>query len=186
MTAKGTVLYSTNGTVSPGFSTASGSTASRTAGTTLAFAMEFTPTITGTLDSISVGIISLTAGISTIDFLVTTNSGGVPGTTLDTLHVPLTTSNALQTANSNNHPLLTAGTLYWLEITAPATIGNVRWDLAAPVTSGTTWNSISNASSSGSLDAFELTGTTTPEPATFVFAACGLAGLAIAKKALKS
>jgi hypothetical protein len=186
LTAKGTVLYSTNGTVSPGFSTASGSTASRSTGTTLAFAMEFTPTTTGTLDSIEVEVISLTPAITTIDFLVTTNSGGVPGLTLDTLHVPLTTSNALETANSNNHPLLTAGTLYWLEITPPATNGNVRWDLASPGTSGTTWNSSSNTPVTGNLDAFELSGTTAPEPATILFAACGLACFAIAKKASKS
>jgi hypothetical protein len=186
LTAKGTILYSTDGTASPGFSAASGSTASRSTGTTLAFAMEFTPTITGTLDSISVDIVSLTAGITTIDFLVTTSSGGVPGATLDTIHVPLTTSNALEIANSNNHPLLTAGTLYWLEITPPATNGNVRWDLASPGKSGTSWNSSSNTPVSGNLDAFELTGTPTPEPATLLFAACGLACIAITKRIAKN
>ena len=171
----GAILYSTDGTASPGFSTVAGYTAQRAGAVTNAFAMQFTPAVTGTLDSITVAVISLTTGITTDNFLLTTDSSGKPGSTIETIAVALSASNALQTGTSALHPLLTAGTLYWLEIAAPATNGNVRWDLTSPVVSGKGWNSLSDATTTESLAAFELSGTTTPEPGTIAVVGAVLA-----------
>src|ERR1035438_10454736 len=116
-----TVLYSTDGSSTPSFFAGSGSTSSGP----LSFAMQFTPTITGILSSITLPV----SGSATSDkVFITTNGSNGPGATLDTISITVSSTNTEQSGNSVNNPLLTSGTLYWIEVTAPAS-GNVTWRL---------------------------------------------------------
>jgi hypothetical protein len=163
LSTRASVIYSTDGTVMPGFSGDSGF------GGPFApdVAMQFVATTSGVLSSITVPL-SVAGGNPTTIFQVLTNVGGAPGVVLDsvTFTVPSDTPTLL-TADSTTHPLLSAGTTYWLE-SAWTMQQRILWFGASPVVNGTVWSStVGTVTGQEALAAFDLQADTrVPEPKT--------------------
>ena len=68
--------------------------------------------------------------------LLMTSSGTLPGNIIETITVTMLTSAGIVTANSALHPVLTAGTQYWLAVFAQSLIllefGTLRATFSTP------------------------------------------------------
>jgi hypothetical protein len=86
----------------------------------------FTPSIDTTLDSVKFAAYNI-GGDKTLDVILMSNAGGVPGTALETFTFPeIASSASLYTATSSLHPVLSQGTQYWV-VLAPSTNGLIAW-----------------------------------------------------------
>jgi hypothetical protein len=140
----------------------------------------FTPAVTSVLDTVRVAA-SFDLGLNNFTVNITSDISGEPGTPLESftgLVFPGTP--AILTLHSASHPIVLAGSRYWIVMTAPdLTSSEGKWHLndqgfngvlARNFFGGFVWTF-----DPGTTPAFDITGTTkTPEPSTF---ALGLAGL---------
>ena len=149
----------------------------------------FTPSITALLTQIDVVLI-YNSGRNSALLTLYSDTAGVPGTALDAwslsnLPACPTTSCTLETVTPHSAITLLSGTQYWLIASTVAADTLGTWGLnttgtfggAASSTNGAAFTVISNYP----LGAFDVIGTTVPEPATFALAAAGLA-LCLARK----
>ncbi len=188
--AEAGVIFSTDGSPMPGFN--SGSTAygafANPGGD--AEAARFVASVSGILDRIEVAVLDADGGTFTSTFELRLDSGGTPGTVIDTFSVDIPSSSALVSALSTNHPSLNSGQIYWLEDEIPPQ-DVIGWDLSSPGASGTVLGSNSNdgpwqpacPACDGLLPAFSLVSQdAAPEPGTAPLLAGGAIGLLIAMR----
>jgi hypothetical protein len=139
----------------------------------------FTPTGQNyTLDSLELPL-RLISGPSVADVFLTTDSGGLPGSILESFHVTGVLTDAatvLVTIDSTNHPLLNAGTQYWIVAAGgPSTFAS--WSQnelgeTGPNVSGPTLGSLVADSNANVREALLVSGTAVPEPGSvFLFSA---------------
>jgi hypothetical protein len=142
----------------------------------------FTPTVTSAFSSLNIAVSCFAIGDCPDSFTISLDSdnAGLPGAVIESFTVPgdgalgiLGNSNAPLTATSVLHPTLTAGTAYWIVVTADSN-DSIAWNWnstsdpsaeAFSPDSGTTWFSPSGLTPG----AFEVNGTVssaTPEPGT--------------------
>jgi hypothetical protein len=167
--ARAGVIYSTDGTSTPGFSASYGFGGSSAP----SVAMQFVATTSGALSSVSVPL-GLLGGDPTVVFEVLTDVAGAPGVVLDSLSFTIPSSTpTLLTASSTADPLLSAGTTYWLESEWTAQ-QVVLWFGTNPKVGGTAWSSTGGTQTGQEyLAAFALQGAQTPEPSPGVMLAIG-------------
>jgi hypothetical protein len=142
----------------------------------------FTPTVTATLTSIEVALSCIVAcpAIETFLISVTRDSSDAPGAAIESYGFTdgalpgLGNNHPLIMATSVLHPVLTAGTQYWITVSSSVNFA-ISWndnntgdtsDQAISSDGGSTWFSPSGMTPS----AFEVDGTTSaPEPSTAIF-----------------
>lgn len=155
----------------------------------VADAMGFTPSADYNFTQIDLGI-GVIPGFSSAVFVYLVNdSGGLPGNTffdswaLGPMPTFGTTDNALVTLTANAPFQLLAGQTYWIWIQPAVPSTRAAWN----------WNSTGITGLAAQTDAngkfqlrdgtprgaFDVLGTTVPEPSSFWFAGAGLIGLAI-------
>ena len=170
------IFFSTDGTASPAYTPGLFWMASSSiGGPVVSVEMQFTSSITGTVDSI---VVPLSASLADVTFALRTDAAGMAGIVIDlfTFH-GVTGTPQLLTATSMNHAQLTGGTLYWLEALAPTPAiqtQSVNWYIAVPAVNGKVEveNPVPAVLTNQSISAFAVAGTV-PEPATLC--ATGLA-----------
>ena len=159
-------------------------------------AMEFTPSVSGTVDSLSAALkySGFDATMTGMFSLFADNGGSLGADLADFTFTGIPASATVVTASSSSAAFLTAGTEYWLEVLHPSApplptsgsnVNAVDWALAVDQTDVTdfldfvTTNSgTTSITSVGQFPvAFTLDGTT-PEPGTFVLFGSAIALLA--------
>lgn len=181
----GSILFSTDGTATPGFNSGPGYGSYGGSNSTAA---EFVAASSGILSMIDVAAGTIGNGSYDETFELRDNNGGLPGTVIDTIKVALTDSVGMATGNSSLNPMLTAGQTYWLEATEPS-IALVGWNLANPGVTGTVRAGVSNDSAwettcppcNGDLPSFSLIAASTaatPEPGTAAVSLAAIVGMA--------
>lgn len=151
-------------------------------------AVAFTPSATFTFSSAQLPM-NLVTGPNHFQVLLMTNSGGFPGNIIETITltdaVPMFPPEIV-TANSALHPVLTAGTQYWLVVFAPEPSTFGIWNLS--------FNDFSSPQARGFVSltgpwipantlikpAFQINGEPVPEPSTMLLLGTGLAALGTA------
>jgi hypothetical protein len=145
-------------------------------------AMEFSPSETATLDLVRFAMTAGAAG--PFEAVLVADNGGQPGTALEDLgSVSVTSSTAIYSLSSSLHPLLTAGTEYWLILqpTNPNSLTLAYWNLSSPPVPAP--RAVTNDPAHGSWSvvlgqaaAFDIQGTAataTPEPASLTLLGVG-------------
>jgi PEP-CTERM motif len=141
----------------------------------------FAPASTARLDSVSVPIF----GQGAISILIAADASGNPGATVENLgSITPGFSLSIQTINSTAHPVLTAGTNYWLVLqpTDPSSGIDGGWSFSTPSTPpGERRTSPTGdwQTSPFGGEAFEIDGAAVPEPSSFILlilAAVGAVG----------
>jgi len=146
-------------------------------------AVPFQPSVTATLDTADVGIGFVKGTGFLID--IDTNAGGAPGSLLETLPLPgISLIPFVGTGTSTLHPLLTAGTTYWL-VLRPGSQSAGGWaqndrginGFVFSVNNGSTWLTTTQAT-----PIFDINGTPTgvPEPSTLGMILIGVLVVTIA------
>jgi len=157
--------------------------------------MAFSPDQTSPLFAIDLAIGATTSPVGEpVTLALMSSNGGIPGSTIESWNVATnfrTTecTNCFETALSTLHPVLQAGTEYWLAVFPPPffdgdwmlslvshpAIGTVGFSLD----NGTTWTRMPNSQ----LGAFDVTGvSSTPEPSTLILFASALVGIPTAAR----
>jgi hypothetical protein len=155
----------------------------------------FTPAANETLSSLTLALSCFVTCPDAFSISITTDGGDQPGTALESFSVagtalgPLGTDNAPILVDSTLHPLLTAGTQYWVTVASDLN-DSIEWnvnstgdtaDQAISTDGGATWFSPSGQTPG----AFEVVGapvvSSVPEPGTAglllsALVLCGLAG----------
>jgi hypothetical protein len=178
------VLFSTDGSATPGFTPGLSWTASSSpGGTIVSVEMQFAATLTDTMESI---VVPLSGSLGDVTFAIRMDVGGVAGIQFDTFTFHgVTGSPQLLTATSTNHAQLTAGTVYWLELEAPlpaVQTQSVNWYYAAPAVNGTVEveNPVPATLTNQSLSAFAVLGVSSvPESSTLCLTGLALALLGV-------
>jgi hypothetical protein len=137
-----------------------------------------------TLDNLEVPL-ELVSGPNVADIFLTNNAGGLPGSILESFHLTakLTSgANSLVTIDSTNHPLLSAGSQYWI-VAAGGPSSFVTWaqnelQETGPNVSGPALGSLVRDSDANVREALLVNGTAVPEPGS-VFLATGLAVIVV-------
>ncbi len=157
-----------------------------------AIAEQFTASVTDTFASAQLDL-SLVSGSNQLIVTLKSEAGpNLPGTTLEELSVtglPIWFTGALMTLPSLAHPLLTAGSNYWLIVTSLNNNTRGEWvqNYSGDVTNGNNdvFNGFNSASGPWQIDpagqtrgAFQINGAATPEPGSVVLLSLALAGLA--------
>jgi hypothetical protein len=163
-------------------------------GPVLEQAVAFTPAgASFMLDRIEVALSQsgFSTGPNLIEVALTTSSGGVPGTVLETFRFvdamgPFGRFNPPLAADSVLHPLLLEGEQYWLVASVPQPTTLADWNLASPIDLGRrafrevggSWQ-VADANVRG---AFRVSGTPSggaevPEPAALTLLGSGVLGL---------
>jgi hypothetical protein len=136
-------------------------------------AMEFSPSETATLDVVRFAMSAVYPG--PFEAVLAADNGGQPGTTLEDLgSVSVTGPATIYSLSSGLHPLLTAGTEYWLILqpTNPNSQTLAFWHMSSPLVTAPA--AATNDPAHGSWRAYsgqtafdiEGTATATPEPAS--------------------
>lgn len=154
-----------------------------------ALAISFVASFSGTFDSIRVPVFD-SDGSNSYTLTLAIDSSGTPGFSLETLSglVFPSTMLVISTVNSSTHPMLSAGSTYWvvLEPTHPSFgawylngLGILGVSVGGPAT-GFTWVSDPNTLS----PAVELNATAAgvPEPATLGLTFAGLVALVFVRR----
>jgi hypothetical protein len=152
--------------------------------------LEFTPTGQSyTLDSIQLPL-QLISGPNIADIFLTSNAGGLPGAILESFQISgaLTSGgNSLVTIASTSHPLLSAGSQYWV-VAAGGPSSFVTWaqnelQETGPNVSGPTLGSLVRDSDSNVREALQINGTAVPEPSSaLLLTASAISIVAFAKR----
>jgi len=143
------------------------------------YGQEFTPTASYTLDQIDIA--GTTNFFSIHSLTLAADSGGLPGAAIESLQFAAGTDTLL-VATSATHPLLLAGTTYW--VWSGFVYGLDQWNLNSTGATGGRAIDVSSWASQGTSTqlAIEITGTAAvPEPASGLIAFLGLAALTLAK-----
>jgi hypothetical protein len=172
-------------------------------GTTSAFgavtsAMEFTASLTAAVAEVDLAV-GLSSGTNSVVVSLMTDNGGTPGLLLESYSFvnqmgTFTDNNPPLVGISVTHPLLMAGTNYWLVVAPGATDTNADWNqttqdvrgtLAQSTDGGATWSSFG----SEPLGAFEVFGdpVAVPEPSTLVMSSIlfGIGGVGLVYRRFK-
>ena len=164
------VIFSTDGTATPGFFPSNG-----TFNTSSVFhAFQFTVGAGdgGVLDELLVAGQSGTGFTETLDIL--SDNSGNPGSLLDTIPVPLTGDGVsrLYSASPATSLTLVAGTTYWIEAASPSGSDSFFWLEANPILTATEFSSTSGTFPGQPSAAFALldvpAASGVPEPATWL------------------
>jgi hypothetical protein len=134
------------------------------------------------LDSLELAL-DLVSGPNVADIFLMSDAGGLPGAVLESFHLTgeLTSgANSLVTINSTHHPLLSAGSQYWI-VAAGGPSSFVTWaqnelQEKGPNVSGPALGSLVRDSDSNVREALLANGTAVPEPGS-VFLVTGLLGI---------
>ena len=170
-------------------------------------AMAFTPTGDYTLDALQILLLGPSLGTNFATVRLMSDAGGLPGTVLESYQVVLSNSTfdpatvntgallSMPTViNSITHPLLTAGTQYWITAGTDPN-GSAMWvmsgELANPLTGsvgpaaalrddGTWVSAVVNPANGSTLGSFAVEGTEAhvPEPATLLLLGSGVGAFA--------
>lgn len=147
-----------------------------------AVAVAFTPTVTANVTSISFPAQGVAINVNMV---LANDSGGNPGSALETFSSIALGGDTILTENSVLHPSLTAGTTYWLEMlpSDPSnTFGFGGWNGTSPNVAGLEsqsnvpgfWQDVATSE----IAAFDVMGTgATPEPASLSLFGIGALGL---------
>lgn len=175
------VIFSTDGTATPGFFPSNGSVSS----SSVFHAFQFTVGAGqgGVLDKLVVAGQSNTGFTETFDIL--SDNAGSRGSLLDTIPVTVTGDSVsrLYSANPATSLTLVAGTTYWIEAGSPSGSDSFFWLEADPIVTLTEFSSATGtfpgqpAAAFALLDAPATSGV--PEPATWLLALSCLLPLAV-------
>jgi hypothetical protein len=153
-------------------------------GTTQTFlnvAESFTPATTLRLGTINLGLIR-GAGSGNLVVQIAASSAGQPGSVLETLTTSsFPTSASIVGLTSTLQTTLTAGTTYWVIVSASGTL-DLYWQIGAPrgtdftLSGGGGWNA-SSGSSRGAVEILSAAATSVPEPSSLAMLGIGLAGV---------
>lgn len=157
----------------------------------------FIPDASYSLDTIELAF-SLIEGTNALDVWLMSDSGGEPGTIIETFQfinqmssIPL---RGIISGTSTLSPLLEAGTQYWLIASVPVSGTLAVWWMS-PSVEGLhayredlgTWNVFNtNRSDTENQGAFRINGTPVPEPSTILLLGAGLAGVGILRRRFKN
>jgi hypothetical protein len=140
----------------------------------------FAPEVTATLDTIRVAAF-FDSGLNDFTVYIAPNIAGEPGSPLESFtNLSFGVVPGILTLNSISHPLLTAGTRYWVVMTAPQLANSQgEWNLNDQGFGGVLARNFFGAFAwtldPGPTPAFDVSGTVVPEPSTFVLASAALA-----------
>ena len=181
--ASAAVIYSTDGTATPGFFPANG-TQSNSSGFH-AFQFTIGAGHAGVLDQVLIPGLSSSAFTETVDIL--SDSSDTIGAVLDTVSISVIGDGVahLYTGNAANHVTLTAGTKYWIEAASPSGSDFFLWLQASPIVTSREYSSFSGYFNGQPLEAFallEADPTGTPEPATWLLSLSCVAPLALCSR----
>jgi hypothetical protein len=175
--ASADVLYSTDGTTTPGFFPSNGS--SSTSSVYHAFQFTIGAGGGGVLNELVVAGESSTSFAENFEIL--SDNSGQLGTVLDTIQVAATGDGVsrLYSATSATGLTLVASTTYWIEAASPSGSDSFFWLEANPITSATEYSSARTGTFPDQPSAaFALLDTSpassTPEPATWLLFLPGL------------
>ena len=174
------VIYSTDGTATPGFFPSNGSTSTSSG----YHAYQFTVAAGqgGVVDELVVPGQTSTAFTET--FYVLSDSSGSIGSILDTFSATAIGDSVsrLYTASPTNHITLVEGTAYWIEAASPSGANAFLWLQADPIATSREYSSFTGYFNDQPLDGFALlsapAASGVPEPATWLLSS-GLILLAL-------
>ncbi len=165
------VIFSTDGTATPGFFPSNGS--SSTSSVFHAFQFTVGAGDGGVLDEVVVAGQASTGFAETFDIL-SDNSGSL-GSLLDTIPVTVTGDGVsrLYSASPGTSLTLIAGTTYWIEAASPSGSDSFFWLQADPIVTAAEFSSATGTFPDQSSEAFALldapAASGVPEPATWLF-----------------
>ncbi|MCW5964865.1 MAG: PEP-CTERM sorting domain-containing protein [Bryobacterales bacterium] len=153
-------------------------------------AVSFTPGFDGSLHSIQVPIWHAT-GPNEYEIRVAEDSGGIPGATLELFAKSFPASSTMVTLNSVENPMLSAGSTYWIWMTAVnleetrgswGYVGNKQHEFSYWLSSNGDWRVFEAADYLNSLPnaggpAFAVYANGIPEPSTILLTLGGLVAL---------
>ena len=150
-----------------------------------AVAAAFKPSVTGTLDSIDLAVQLISSfGTPTFTGELTSDASGVPGVIIESFILDsLPVDPTIRTVSSILHPSLSSLSNYWVVVLPGDTTTFGGWKASIffantqvtdrSVDGGSTWST----DPGGGAPAFDVIGTSVPEPTTWVLFAGPLAGM---------
>jgi len=179
--APASVIFSTDGTATPGFFPSNGT--SNTSAVFHAFQFMVGAGNGGVLDQMAVAGQSTTAFTETFEIL--SDNAGVLGSLLDTIPIAVTGDGVsrLYSASPASSLTLVGGTTYWLEATSPSGSDAFFWPEANPIVNTSEFSSASGTFPGQPSAAFALlsapANSGVPEPATWLLSLSGFLSLVL-------
>lgn len=156
-------------------------------GTQQEVALSFVPAFGATLDSIRVAVRNdpFFSSANNYTIYLASDSSGLPGSAIETFSgLTFSYPSAILTLNSSANPLLSAGTMYWVVVTAPDLIASSgAWNFSDQGVMGLAARSVNsgwNACVACASPVMDVNGTSVseiPEPSALTLTLAGLAGL---------